>query len=348
MPDAPFTPKPTVAVEHTHQLWQARFSPCGKQLCAAGYDGLVHRWEVRGPELVKLAPLAGHHGWVQGLDFHPQGNVLFTSDSWGQLVAWRYLEESPQPIWNCPETHAGWIHDLAVSPNGELLASCGRDGLVRLWTSADGAARMELVGHQKKVLSVAFHPDGKSLVSGDLLGVIKQWDLGTGKEVREFNAKTLYQLDKIQECGGARRLTFNASGDTLLCAGMKSPGGGFAVGAPSVLVFDWASAARKQELLVGGKDDGFAYDARFHPAGFVMGTSCAMPGKGHLWFWRPGEDKPFFVGTAMPNGRSLSLHPDGRLAMLSTISQNANGRSLEGGMYKGGHSKIQVFQLGTG
>ena len=38
-----------------------RFSPCGKQLVAAGHDGAVHRWDVTGRAPAALPPLTGHH-----------------------------------------------------------------------------------------------------------------------------------------------------------------------------------------------------------------------------------------------------------------------------------------------
>jgi hypothetical protein len=77
-----------------------------------------------------------------------------------------------------------------------------------------------------------------------------------------------------------------------------------------------------------------------------MAVSCAFPGKGHLWFWRPGDDEPFYVSQKLANGRSLSLHPDGRrLAMLVSQSPNGNGRQLKDGLYVGGSAKIQLLEF---
>jgi WD40 repeat protein len=227
------------------------------------------------------------------------------------------------------------------------LASCGNDTAVRIWNAADGAPNRELDGHATKVFSVAFHPDGKSLVTGDLKGIVRQWDLESGKLVRQLDASLLYQLDKIQECGGARQLAFDKEGKHLLVSGQKTPTGGFATGLPAVLLFDWASGKQLQEMQAGGKEDGFVYDACFHPAGFVMAASCAFPGKGHLWFWKPGEDKAFYFGGEWPNGRSLSLHPDGRLALLVSLSANMNGRGGDG-PYLDGTSKIQILEFASG
>jgi WD40 repeat protein len=191
---------------------------------------------------------------------------------------------------------------------------------------------------------VCCHPDGRSLVSGDWKGTHRHWDIESGKLVRELDAGVFYQLNRIQDCGGVRVLRFSQDGETLVCGGQKTPGGGFATGVPLVLLLDWETGKPRMEMPVGAENDGFVYDAQFHPGGFLMTASCAMPKCGHLWFWQPGDKEPFYVNKQIANGRSLSLHSDGRrLAVLTSESQNANGRKE--GEYRGGSAKIHILQF---
>jgi WD40 repeat protein len=275
---------------------------------------------------------------------------LFTADSWGQLACWPYSEAAPEPIWKLPEAHPGWIRAVAVHPDGQTVATGGNDTAVRLWSSKDGKLLCQLP-HPHRVFSLCYHPDGKSLVSGDFKGVIRHWELAGCREVRRMSASILYADEaetkgRIQQCGGARHLQFDQQGKRLVCAGQKEPGGGFATGTPCVLVYDWHTGQQIREMPMGGTQDGFAYDARFHPEGFVMATSCAFPGKGHVWFWHPEDDAAFFSSKKLPNGRSLSLHPDGRrLALLTSQSRNGNGRSLKDGVYEGGSAEIRLVEF---
>ncbi len=330
-------------LDYNRQLWTARYSPCGKFLFAAGYDALVHRWDVSATEPKQLESLPGHHGWTQRLGF--AGETLLTADSWGRLIAWKYASDKPQPVWNLEQALAGWIRDMAFSPDGTMAAVSGSDSNVKLYSIADGKLISEFGDHPTDVYSVAFHPEGKFLVTGDLKGTVRHWDLTTKKMVRQIEVAVLYRIDRIQDCGGVRHLMFDTAGKQLFCSGMKNPGGGFAEGGPVMLVVNWDGGTIAQEMEHGDKTHGFIYDAAFHPGGYVMATSCAMPGKGLLWFWRIGEPKPFYVSDNLPNGRSLSLHPDGkRLAMVISVAPNANGRP-QGDKYVDGTAKIQLLDI---
>ncbi len=76
----------------------------------------------------------------------------------------------PEPI-RTIEAHRGWVRALGVSLDGKILASGGNDRIVRLWEAASGRLVHELSGHLNHVYSLEFHPDGQSLLSGDLRGL---------------------------------------------------------------------------------------------------------------------------------------------------------------------------------
>lgn len=342
--------KDDVVLEHDRQLWQARYSACGEYLIGCGFDATLQRWDLRGDKPTLMNPLIGHHGWVQEIDFHPKTKHLFSADSWGRLSSWFYEKPDASLNWSLKNAHEGWIRALAVSPDGKTVATGGNGSVVRLWSTRDGKLVKELK-HPDRVFSLRFHPRSAALVSGDLKGVIREWNVEGGKEVRQLNASVLFADEaktkgRIQQCGGVRHLQFDQQGTRLVCGGQKNPGGGFATGTPCVIVFDWKSGKSIREMPMGGTQDGFSYDACFHPQGFVMATSSAFPGKGHVWFWRPEDDKAFFSSNKLPNGRSLSLHPDGKqIAHLISDSGNANGRPLKDGEYVGGKALIRILEF---
>ena len=318
--------KPT---QPEQQLAVIRFSPCGKVLAAGDMEGNVRRWQLSGDVLTPMPPLTGSHGWVQALAFDPLGKLLYAADSWGRLVAWPFLDKEPRPAWALDKAHDGWIRKVAVSPDGKTLATCSSDGVVRTWAADKGTKRREWSAGID-VLSLAFHPDSKSIAFGDLKGGIAQHDIETGKPIRRFEAKEMYRLDRIQDVGGVRCLAFDRAGTQLLAGGCVPITGGFVQGAGSLLFFDASTGKMKQSLKIGEANDGYVHDAHWHKDGFAMAVTSGQPGTGKLVFHRPSDAAPFFIATKMPNCQSLAVHPDGRRLVVAATNANSsgNGRNL--------------------
>jgi sugar lactone lactonase YvrE len=76
---------------------------------------------------------------------------------------------------------------VAFSADGALAAS-GRVSIA-LWDGATGKERLRLKGCTEPVTALAFHPNGKTLVSGDAKGVLKVWDTTTGRLLRTLDGK---------------------------------------------------------------------------------------------------------------------------------------------------------------
>jgi len=100
------------------------------------------------------------------------------------------------------------IFCLAISPNGELIAS-GRE-IVNVSQAETGKTLAVFEGHKGKIISLAFSPDGNILASGSIDNTIKLWDINTGE-------------DKLTLCGheaGVQALAFSPDGK-LLVSGSK-------------------------------------------------------------------------------------------------------------------------------
>lgn len=341
-----YQPKPLQVVETERQMVGAMFSPCGKSLVSGGYDGLLHRWDLTQEEIAEQDPIVGHQGWIQGCDFHPADSRVFSGDSWGRLACYDYLQAKPEPVWAVESAHDGWLRDVAVSPDGKLVASCGRDQQVRLWATADGRKVHQMSGHQVDVYRVGFHPDGQYLVSADAHGVVRKWDVKTGQEAGEFDAGELFSVVRLQDVGGVHAMTFSGDGKLLLVGGTRPKNGGNVQGAPLVLVFDWETMKQLQVLEMGPTSDVYVRDIEFHPDGFLMVATSGNPGAGKLHFQRLEDEKPFFTSSGFSNCHAISLHADGeRLAVTMTSKgSNGNGRPLDkDGNYLGNSSPIHLF-----
>ena len=84
--------------------------------------------------------------------------------------------------------HTRKIRGIALSPDGNILASMSVDRTIRLWNINTGKLIHSLIGGYK-YLSVRFSPDGKTLVSWSELGLVTRlWNTSTGKLIHTFTA----------------------------------------------------------------------------------------------------------------------------------------------------------------
>nr|RNJ67163.1 MAG: hypothetical protein EDM05_22080 [Leptolyngbya sp. IPPAS B-1204] len=70
--------------------------------------------------------------------------------------------------------HQDSIYRVAISPDGQMLASASRDGTAKLW-SADGRLLHTLRGHPDWVTHVAFSGDGQTVISASKDKTVKLW-----------------------------------------------------------------------------------------------------------------------------------------------------------------------------
>lgn len=344
-PQPKFTPKPDGAdplatrlvaeLKHDRGILACQYDPTAKFLYAGARDYFVHRWDLAREAVIeppadpkkksRVPPvpavpldarteLAGHKSWVGGISLFGDGDRLATGDFVGGLTVWSGRTGEPKELFSF-EAHKGSIRKISVSPDGKLVATAGNDGAVRIWhTDGPGKLHLELLGHECHVYHVAFHPDGQSLISADLKGRLKNWDVKTGKLIRELDASLLhtYSVKYQVDVGGIRGMTFNEDGSQLACAGAAGEDKGIAhSGDARVLLFDWESGNLLKELRPEKKVVCTAWGVHFHPDGFIV-ASGGSRGGGYLWFWTPDDEVAFHILNFRQRapGFDIDLAPD--------------------------------------
>ncbi len=364
----PTTPQKLHTNDTDRQVRTIRLSPDGKTLYGASIDGKIRRWDVTVkpsedeplPEekskkkeaaenpWPELPSLAGHRGWLQSLLISPQHNLLISTDSWGRLCAWDVKKEPPEIKWNNEQAHDGWIRDAALSQDESLVATCGRDKIVRVWSAADGKLLHELAGHEDDVFAVAVHPDNKSLVSGDLFGRLKHWDLASGKCQRDAHLEKMHFYDRDHDVAGLYSLRFHDDGKTLLAAGSEPSLTGNVGGLPAIYWVNWDTLEVAKTMHFGESKQGYVYDYAWHPDGYLMLVTSGAPGAGQFLCQRPDEEKPFFTETGMTNCHSLAFDPATARCIVASTNRSSQGNGAvrdKDGVYVANTSPLAVFEI---
>ena len=237
----------------------------------------------------------------------------------------------------------GSVYSVAFSPDSELLASGGDDGIIRIWDRADGLCT-RLEGHADTVNSLCFSPDGKLLASAGIDAIIRVWKLedrslsrvleghrGVVRTVTFYpDGSTLVSgdyagnirlWDLINDGRFIRELddehihllssvTLAPDGETIAAAGCREDEDGGAIGA--IVLWDISDAHDiSSAIVVDSEQDGEVHSLQYSPDGRYF-ASGADNGTVRLWNAADNSCAIVMKGNRNPV-YSIAFYPNGKL-----------------------------------
>ncbi len=178
---------PTVQVKQAHAgaVLGVALSADGQMAASAGSDGMIRLWHVSSqPTLdqeikastwpINDVALSPEGMWVAAVSCDKMARLWHTSG--GELA------------WTLP--HTDCVRSLAFSADGQTLITGANNGLVQLWSVADGLKLRVLKGHVGAVWSVAVSPSGDLIASGGEDKTVRLWSASRGQERQVFTRHT--------------------------------------------------------------------------------------------------------------------------------------------------------------
>lgn len=176
----------TVARNDPSGMLAAAFSPDGLHLATSEYEsngngqGVGRVWLYPVSE-GKPKLMGEFHSYINVLAFSPDGKHLYAAVDNHSL---RCIDTATaKELWK----NDHWARNLAVSPDGKMLASdTYQDGPLRLWNAATGEAIATLdSGKRSWPRALAFGPDGKTVGFGTN-DAVQIWDVASKKLLHLF------------------------------------------------------------------------------------------------------------------------------------------------------------------
>jgi WD40 repeat protein len=183
------------------------FSGPAQILAAARYASV----ELRDAhDLHLIRTLTGSEGNVNAALFSLDGRAVFAASGQpaiaGEVRQWSAADGQLIQVF---KGHKDAIYAVALSPDGQTIATGSYDQKIKLWDVSSGKEIKTLSGHNGCVYQLSFRPDGKILASASADRTVKLWDVASG-ERRETFSQSLKEVYAV---------AFSPDGAHLVAAG---------------------------------------------------------------------------------------------------------------------------------
>jgi RNA polymerase sigma factor (sigma-70 family) len=298
---------------HKDRLTSVAYSPDGKSIATAGWDGTIRLWDPKSGNEVRRLDVPATRDYATA----HLSQILFSPDGEFVVLAQQSAPNEPGVIvWN--RRSGERVRDfpglgVAIAPDGKHIA-CGGWGDIRLYEFATGKLVREIHSPYSRIEGLAYSPDGKKLFAsvgiprppredglgrlGDDPAEMRAWNVATGKERRTG----------LDEKAGSQ-IAFSPDGRT------------FALGCSL-----WETATGGGRVELPGHPD-IASAVAFSPDGQTVATGI-MDGTVRLWDHASGQEIGRF-GKEVERFKggwvlSVAFSPDGRTLVSGGLDKTAH------------------------
>lgn len=81
------------------------------------------------------------------------------------------------------------VNSVAISPDGQLLATAGSNGTLILWNIKTGEKIATMPGHSEPIILTRFSPDGSKIATGSIDATAILWDVNTHQKIHTLQGK---------------------------------------------------------------------------------------------------------------------------------------------------------------
>ena len=191
-----------------HESWIIRVtvSPDSNSITSSSKDGTIRLWDVKKENLIRLLSSENRRRFAFSEDrvaLSEDGKVIIASvkniDNENRFIDRWY--RSSETIGKKRSDNLSTITAIAITDDGEISVSAGKDGKINLWDREGNLIDSNKINSDQKTISaitaIAIAPDGKSVVSGTNNGIIQLWNIQN---------KKLEQSPQQLNCSDCRRI----------------------------------------------------------------------------------------------------------------------------------------------
>ncbi len=179
------------------------FSPDGERIYASTFDEALLACGLDG----RATSLGRAPGRVSRMIAAPDGRTMALVIRVDHISVWR-MGPGGGPVREVDPGH-GETSAIALSPDGTLLATAGKDRFIRLWHYPELDLAHELLGEVGGVRALAFDARGERLAGAGEAGIIRIWSVARNQPLAECSSPV----------GTTSSIQFSPDGNRILGGG---------------------------------------------------------------------------------------------------------------------------------
>jgi WD40 repeat protein len=304
------------------------FSPDGKTLASTGADRTTKLWDTSTWREVKT--LEGHQDDINAVAFSPDGSTLATATGSSSVGG----TESSITLWSSRTgerlatfgRQSSRAYGVAVSTDGKRLAHLETDtrrSVIGVWDLAKGQ-KTRTFEFPLWFFSIAFSPDGKTLLTAGRDGTARLWDADTGLPVQ----------------------TIQVHRDSIFCASFSPDGRRVATAGTDKAIKTWEVGSGRQLQTFAGHRD-YVLHIAFSPDGSLL-ASVSHDKTIRLWDADTGRQLKSLIDPASdlkikeipPQAKLLGIIQTGEMWAGGVVAFSPDGRTLAASV--GGYAMARV------
>ena len=311
------------------------------RLVGAGSDGMARLWNTQSGELLTMLSALAEP--LADIALATDGERLALASMRGLVQLWSTaalhdgVQDGETPLLTLSERTEQAQNEIALSPDGKLVAAAAADGSIAVWSAESGKRLQLLDAGEGEAVAVAFAPNGVLLASGGQDGWLRLWDVESGEAVGAWKAHEEAVLAVVFSPDGSELATggldgrariWAADGGELLLQLDGHRGGVLAV-AYSPEGERLATASRDSTAVVWERADGVRVSTLALHAADVTGVAFSADGTrlatssmdGFVGVWNAATGE-WLYRAGFHNGGATAVAFGGRGQLLASVGND--------------------------
>jgi WD40 repeat protein len=151
-------------LKHDNYAYDVSYSPDSRYVASVGEDRKLKIWDANNGKLFKEFTIANNDHWIWRVKFSPDNKYLAINTSDG-IELYSTSDLRKVRLFQDNGSKMKTLLKVSFSPDSQTITASSIDGMVRLWNIKDGKSIIKYRGHRDAIEDIQFSPDSQEIAT---------------------------------------------------------------------------------------------------------------------------------------------------------------------------------------